>query len=536
MKFFSYLMIIITLLFTACTQTPNKNNTGSNIIHHAHLTNSWYPQNAQTLKKQINEFLRTAKKHFSISSKIGHKIKAIISPHAGIFFSGICAAAAYAPLLESGKNKNQSIKKVIILSPSHTKHIEGLALPHYDIYETVLGQIPVNKNDINSLLKLEFAAYDEEAHNKEHAIEIELPFLQETIASFEFVPIIVGNITSKQIQETKIALRNILKDDTLLVISTDFMHFGSNFSYKPFQQNIFYNIRNYDSSAIEAILNKDYNQFCKTLQKTQNTICGQNPIKILLSILEENRPQELHGYLTCYYNSAQLLRFKKNQPENIINLLRSIPDEDCNSCVSYAAIIFSEKNPKALPEAEKLTQYEKNSLLVLARETLENSFSPEPISSELLFPIKTPALKHPYGAFVTLNEENGNLRGCIGRITTTQPLYETVESMSKAAAFQDRRFLPLQKKELDSIVIDITILTPPHKITSYNDIVLGKHGIILTKNFHSAVFLPQVAPSLGWDLETTLQHLSRKAGLESDDWKENCTFEVFEGYEIKEIK
>jgi uncharacterized protein (TIGR00296 family) len=111
--------------------------------------------------------------------------------------------------------------------------------------------------------------------------------------------------------------------------------------------------------------------------------------------------------------------------------------------------------------------------------------------------------------------------------------------MAQAAAFHDTRFSPVTKNELDNLVIDISILTYPQQVNNYRDIKLGKHGIILNKivDDHvvaSAVFLPQVPISYRWDLETTLGHLSEKAGLTWGAWREDCSFDVFEGYEIKE--
>jgi len=112
--------------------------------------------------------------------------------------------------------------------------------------------------------------------------------------------------------------------------------------------------------------------------------------------------------------------------------------------------------------------------------------------------------------------------------------------MAKSAAFKDSRFKPVIKKELADLVFDVTILTAPEKISSLHEIVIGKHGVILSKFTKegalqtSAVFLPQVAPSFGWDLPKTLEQLSIKAGLGPEGWKDNCQFQIFQGVEIKE--
>ena len=119
------------------------------------------------------------------------------------------------------------------------------------------------------------------------------------------------------------------------------------------------------------------------------------------------------------------------------------------------------------------------------------------------------------------------MRGCIGYIEPIKPLYQSIIDNTINAAVNDPRFQNVSKEELADIKIEISVLTPPHKVGSYNDIQIGKHGIILKKGFHTAVFLPQVAPEQGWDLETTLTHLSLKAGLDADAWKSGTEFEVF---------
>ena len=138
--------------------------------------------------------------------------------------------------------------------------------------------------------------------------------------------------------------------------------------------------------------------------------------------------------------------------------------------------------------------------------------------------------------FVTLHTlEDGALRGCIGNIEPFQPLAENIIRNAKNAAFGDPRFPPVSANELDSINIEISILTVPSSIPSYKDFIVGKHGIILQKGDRGSVFLPQVAPEQGWDAETTLTHLAMKAGLSPDAWKdEDCQFKVFEAVYFKE--
>ena len=101
--------------------------------------------------------------------------------------------------------------------------------------------------------------------------------------------------------------------------------------------------------------------------------------------------------------------------------------------------------------------------------------------------------------------------------------------MAEAAAFQDHRFMPLMESELDDIEIEISILSELIEVSDYHDIVIGIDGILLKQGRMQSVFLPQVAPEQGWDLDTTLKHLSRKAGLMPNAYKDTkTTFEVFQ--------
>ncbi|OQX78351.1 MAG: hypothetical protein B6D61_05750 [Bacteroidetes bacterium 4484_249] len=129
-------------------------------------------------------------------------------------------------------------------------------------------------------------------------------------------------------------------------------------------------------------------------------------------------------------------------------------------------------------------------------------------------------LKVRAGAFVTLNE-NQRLRGCIGHFEADKPLYQIVQDMAVAAATQDPRFQPVDKRELDDIEIEISVLTPMKKIDSVDEIKLGRDGIYIKKGFRAGTFLPQVATETGWDLEQFLGHCARdKAGIGWDGWRD----------------
>jgi len=150
----------------------------------------------------------------------------------------------------------------------------------------------------------------------------------------------------------------------------------------------------------------------------------------------------------------------------------------------------------------------------------------------------TRSLERKAGAFVTLKckmSDDGrcigrgdDLRGCIGTIEPTDTVYDTVARRAASAALEDTRFPhPVSVPELPFITVEISVLTPPLPVKSADEIVIGKHGIILAVGWNRATFLPQVAPEQGWDKPTTLQHLALKAGLDADAWK-RAEFRVYE--------
>lgn len=140
---------------------------------------------------------------------------------------------------------------------------------------------------------------------------------------------------------------------------------------------------------------------------------------------------------------------------------------------------------------------------------------------------ESPRLQAPCGAFVTLHL-NGELRGCIGYIEGRVPLVDAVAHNGRAAAVGDPRFAPVSAGELPRLQLEVSALTPLQRVARPEEIVVGRHGILLEKAGRSAVFLPQVATEQGWNLDTTLSHLALKAGLRPGDWREGARFRVFE--------
>lgn len=170
----------------------------------------------------------------------------------------------------------------------------------------------------------------------------------------------------------------------------------------------------------------------------------------------------------------------------------------------------------------QLNEEEKHTLLKIARQTL-NSYVREGKVPEVEEDEITGNLKVHTGAFVTLNMQ-GELRGCIGRFGAEMPLFKVVRNMAVAACSEDARFPPVREEELKDISIEISVLTPLEKISSPDEIELGRDGIYIKKGPYTGTLLPQVAEKTDWNKEQFLGHCARdKAGIGWDGWKDEDT-------------
>jgi AmmeMemoRadiSam system protein A len=170
-----------------------------------------------------------------------------------------------------------------------------------------------------------------------------------------------------------------------------------------------------------------------------------------------------------------------------------------------------------------LSDAEKQALLSTAREAIEARLE----GRVPRFPAATPALSTPCGAFVTLKSGDA-LRGCIGRISASQPLLDTVMEVAVSSAFEDPRFSPMRPERWHGVRIEISALSPFARIGDPSLVRVGVHGVLIRQGPRSGLLLPQVAPEQGWDRETFLTHACYKAGLPGNAWKQPETrIEVF---------
>lgn len=466
------------------------------------LAGQWYTADAGVLRNELAKYLE------QVEGPALDNVMALVLPHAGYRFSGQTAAFGIKQVAGA------AYRRVIVLGPSHGVPMPNAAsVPDATHYATPLGEVPVDTDCIAALKAHPFFQTVPMAHAREHSVQIEVPLLQYALEDFQLVPIVVGQLDPETARAMGRALADNIDAETLVVASTDFTHYGPRFQYVPFRDNIPENLRTLDEGAIQRIQAKDLDGFLAYIDETGATVCGRHPLAVLLAML----PEPAKGHVLSYTTSGELTG-------------------DYGNSVSYASLAFTgtwpggKEAPQKKPaESEaSLEPGEKQTLLKLARETLAIALREQrlPDVSELDVAI-TPGMEEIRGAFVTLRQ-NGRLRGCIGDIFPSHPLYMSVMRNAANAALNDPRFPAMTPEELPGTDIEISALTPQKPVDSYEAIEVGRHGVVLSKAGRRAVFLPQVAPEQGWDRDTMLSHLAAKAGLPQEAWREDAQFTVFE--------
>ncbi len=462
------------------------------------LAGTWYAADGGTLRAEIAGYFE------QVQAEARDDVIGLILPHAGYKYSGRTAAHAV-------KSLGRNYTRVVVIGPTHRLPMEDmLSVMRATHYQSPLGDVPLDVDFIRQLLKYPMFQDVPAAHEREHSVQIEIPLLQYKLGDFKLVPIVAGQCSYETIAQAGRILAGLIDKDTLVVASSDFTHYGPDYQYVPFTKDVPAGLKKLDMDAFAFISTKDPRGLLEYRQKTGVTICGYVPISILLAAL----PAGADARLVEYATSGELMK-------------------DFTNSVSYVSAAFHGAWQPSQPLAAQaingaLSPEDKKVLLSLARKTilyaLDKQRIPEPADLGITC---SEAVKVPRAAFVTL-KKHGELRGCIGDIFPQRPLYKSVITNAIYAAFADRRFTQVQKDECGEIKIEISALTPPSPVASAQAIRVGTDGVVLSKAGRSAVFLPQVAPEQGWDLETTLANLSMKAGLAPDAWKDGASFQVFQ--------
>lgn len=438
---------------------------------------AFYDEDRDVLSGQVDDFLKNVQNLPPFSGEV----QALVCPHAGYIYSG--QTAAYAYRLVQGK----SYETVVVIGPSHRHGFDGCSIYLKGGFETPLGVAEVDDDLAALIAKKSGFSYVAAAHQEEHSIEVQVPFIQKVLPGAKIVPIVMGYPTRKTISSLAEGLAEALAaKKTLIVASTDLSHYLSKEEAK-----------STDSETISLVQRLEIATLINKLARGENIMCGGGPVvSALLALKKRGRPK------------VEVLRYSDSSGFG-------------GPIVGYlAAAVTLEGSPMQF----SLSPEEKKELLRIARQAIQ-----EFVEKNKIFDYKTdnPNLLIERGAFVTLKKE-GQLRGCIGFIEPVLPLYETVIRTAIYAATQDARFEPVSKEELKGLEIEISVLTPLQKIEDPHSIQVGKHGLVISMESKKGLLLPQVARENRWKLETFLGQACLKAGLPPDAWKKGAEIFVFE--------
>lgn len=460
--------------------------TNRPVVRPATQANRFYTGNPKELRQEVDGFLA---RHQG-STTYPH-VAALIVPHAGYYFSGNVAASAYMAL-----DPKKTYKRIFLLGPSHHEWLDGASVDtKADYYATPLGDVKVDGETVLELTKADNVfTYKASAHTQEHCLEVQLPFLQRRLGEVPpIVPIIISTNDFEKLQRMAEVLRPYFNDDNLFIISSDFSHYPK-----------YEDACEVDARTGKAIETGDVEQFIATIEANARSgkrnlatsACGEFPIITLMLMLDS------------HYDIKHLMYQNSGD----------IDDYDHSRVVGYHSFVFLRRQKSE--EAFTLTDEDKQRLKAIALQSIKDELDGKPIANFSPHTSHHSPLNAKCGAFVSLHE-HGHLRGCIGHFGEDVPLHEIVAEMARAAAFEDPRFSPVKREELEDIDIEISVLTPMRRIKSLDEFELHRHGIYIRKGYRSGTFLPQVADEVNWTKEEFVGHCSQdKAGLGWNGWKD----------------
>jgi AmmeMemoRadiSam system protein B/AmmeMemoRadiSam system protein A len=520
-------VLLPALAFAPVTFAPDVSHAAR--TREPALAGAWYPDGRAALLSAAHLLMRVGQP----DPPPPVRPIALVVPHAGWNYSGPVAGTAYR-LLHPG-----DFDRVVVVGPSHHEAFRGYALDDASAYRTPIGGVPLCEGAFAALEGPEARPLPA-AVGPEHSVEIQVPFLQAALGRFCLVPVLVGETSPED--ERAFAARLAKLDDrrTLFVFSSDFSHYGPRFDYQPFgplSEATNARVRAMNERAVTLLSRGDADGFRAYLGETGNTICGRNGLATMLELLAKVAPAA-HATVLGAYASSDIAGLKDDSSVSYV-AMAFVRD---GGTLAEAPLVAPPQLRDAPPDTPKLPLDDAVRLVRLARAALDTELrGTDDLERQLSDWPRGSDREARQGVFVTLNRKGaeaarlGKLRGCIGQPEPTYPLYYGTVRAALDAALHDPRFPPVTAEELPRLGVEVTVLSPHRPIASPGEIRLGTHGIVLQKDGHAALFLPQVAPEQGWGVEETLDALCEKAGLPRGAWREGgARLSVFTGQVIEE--
>jgi AmmeMemoRadiSam system protein B/AmmeMemoRadiSam system protein A len=420
----------------------------------------------------------------------------LIVPHAGYPYSGRTAAKAYKVLV------GEHYDSVVVVSPSHTVFFKGSSVYDGGGYQTPIGVVAIDTGlskkiaSVSPSVYLSKVGHASGATRGEHALEVQLPFLQIALGTFKLVAIVMGDQEEDSINALGETLATALKGtNTLMVASSDLSHFHANKKARQLDYAVQTAIEKYDSELL-----------IDTLESGRGEACGGGPIAAVMMASRRLGGGEVK--FIDYTNSGDTT----GDFDEVVGYLSAaiVPGERAKA--ARAKVVLGAK--PAIPKNNGLSDDDKEQLRQIVRDAIKAK-----LAGRKYQPPHRESLEDMRGAFVTLKIE-GDLRGCIGQIKGHLPLTETVTEMAVEAAFEDPRFEPLTEKELDAIEVEISVLSPLVRVHDFGQIKVGRDGLMIKLDMHSGLLLPQVATEYGWSATEFLEQTCLKAGLPRNAYKD----------------
>jgi AmmeMemoRadiSam system protein B/AmmeMemoRadiSam system protein A len=488
---YTKLLILIELFALMITVPSQAGFCAAPKVRAAGVAGGFYPADPKELTQMIDGLLA----HNAVPQVPGPLV-ALICPHAGYMFTGPVAAACFAQL------KGRKYTRVVVIAPSHFENFHFSSIYDGDAYATPLGNVPVDQDfraklaKLSSTIKISDRGHLKVGENAEHALEVQLPWLQRTLGDFKLVPIIMGDqdyglerALGRALAKALLAEAPEARAQTLILVSSDLSH------YHPYDY-----ANKIDHQTLQAIEDWDYLSLSRNFAMWQRGIqtweaCGGGPIVAGMSAT--------HAQILKYANSGDATG-------------------DKTRVVGYGAVAITRESAAGAKKSAEfsLAGSEKNDLMRIARASVETAVRDRKIY--LVGATSSPRLEEARGAFVTL-KEHGELRGCIGYITPMKSLAETVRDVASYAALEDSRFTPVTAQELPLLEYEISVMSPLRRVLDIKEIKVGKHGLIMKQGDIEGVLLPQVPVEEHWSRDTFIEETCLKAGLPRQAWKDDDT-------------